>query len=176
MWIEREFKYMTVFKTKYPKKMTQKILNWFSIKFLKRTSIYYFLRLTRLEASIYSISAGFACGSMVSFTPFLGFHFFMAVIIAFIIRGNLIASLIGTAIGNPFTFPLIWLFIYRIGNLFITENHVNKNIDFNFENIVNSSFDIFLPMLIGAAVISLPVWFISYFFVRLLIINFKRKK
>ena len=35
-----------------------------------------------------------------------------ALLVAFVIRGNLIASMIGTAVGNPFTFPFIWLTIY----------------------------------------------------------------
>ncbi len=150
--------------------------NFFSFKFLKRTSIYYFLRLTRLEASVYSISAGFACGSMVSFTPFIGFHFVLAVLVAFLIRGNLIASLIGTAVGNPFTFPFIWITIYRIGIIFTNDYQVDKNIEFDIDSMLSGSADVLVPMLIGSAVISLPIWFISFFFIRALLTGFKRKK
>ena len=69
---------------------------------------YYKLRLARLPDSNYAISSGFACGGMVSFTPLLGFHFVLAVIFAYLIRGNIIAALIGTVVGNPITFPFIW--------------------------------------------------------------------
>ena len=69
---------------------------------------YYKLRLARLPDSNYAISSGFACGAMVSFTPLLGLHFVLAVVFAYLIRGNFIAALIGTVVGNPLTFPFIW--------------------------------------------------------------------
>ena len=167
---------MSILKKRDKKNYKSLFKNFFSFKFLKRTSIYYFLRLTRLEASIYSISAGFACGSMVSFTPFIGFHFVLAVLVAFLIRGNLIASLIGTAVGNPFTFPFIWITIYRIGIIFTNDHQVDKNIEFDIDSMLSGSADVLVPMLIGSAVISLPIWFISFFFIRSLLTGFKRKK
>ena len=36
------------------------------------------------------------------------FHILLAMLLALLIRGNLIASGIGTVVGNPWTFPLIW--------------------------------------------------------------------
>ena len=167
---------MLISTQKFKEIIKSKIINLFPFKFIKRKSLYYLLRLTRLEASIYSVSAGFACGSMVSFTPFLGLHFLLAIFIAFIIRGNLIASLIGTIVGNPFTFPLIWLSIYRIGSIFTPEVSSNKNINFNFENMLNNSFDILLPMLIGSAIVCIPVWFTSFYLIRFLILTFKKNK
>ena len=49
---------------------------------------YYKLKLARLPASPHTIASGFACGSMVSFTPLLGLHFLLAKVFAYIIRGN----------------------------------------------------------------------------------------
>ena len=49
----------------------------------------------------------FLPGSITSFTPFFGLHFFVAAGLARLLRGNMIAGLIGTAVGNPLTFPLI---------------------------------------------------------------------
>ena len=69
---------MSIFKKKKPYDYKKIISNFLSLNYIKRTSIYYYLRLSRLKASIYSISAGFACGSIVSFTPFIGFHFVLA--------------------------------------------------------------------------------------------------
>ena len=83
--------------------------NLFSFNYLKRASLFYFLKLIRVKDSVDKLAIGFACGAMVSFTPFIGFHFFLAIIFAFILRGNIVASLIGTFIGNPFTFPFIWI-------------------------------------------------------------------
>ena len=60
---------------------------------IQRFISYYKLKLARLPASPNAIASGFACGSMVSFTPLLGLHFILAIVIAYLIRGNLIAAL-----------------------------------------------------------------------------------
>jgi len=175
--VSKEKKYRMSLLKKGNKKSYKNVLkNFFSFKFLRRTSVYYFLRLTRLEASIYSISSGFACGAMVSFTPFIGFHFILALLFAFLIRGNLIASLIGTAVGNPFTFPFIWMTIYKIGIPFTNNSEADKNIEFNIDNMLSGSLEVLSPMLIGSAIICIPIWVVSYFSIRALLTSFKRKK
>ena len=167
---------MSILKKKHPTNFKKSLTNFFSFNYIKRTSIYYFLRLARLEASIYSISAGFACGSMVSFTPFIGFHFILALIVAFAIRGNILASMIGTVVGNPFTFPFIWLTIYKIGIIFFDPKKLINNVELNLENVLNGGWDILLPMLVGSAIICIPIWFISYFAIRFLLLSFRKKK
>jgi uncharacterized protein len=64
-------------------------------------------RVRRLPDTPHRVALGFSCGVFVSFTPFFGLHFVLAVAAARLVRGNLLASLIGTAAGNPLTFPLI---------------------------------------------------------------------
>jgi uncharacterized protein (DUF2062 family) len=64
-------------------------------------------RMRRLPDSPHRIALGFACGAFVSFSPFFGFHFFLAAGVAWLLRGNILASLFGTIIGNPLTFPFI---------------------------------------------------------------------
>ena len=134
------------------------------------------MKLARLPASPYAISSGFACGSMVSFTPLLGLHFILAVIFAYIIRGNFIAALIGTVVGNPLTFPLIWGVIYKIGTYVINIKHVKLNQDINFDMIINQTYDIFFPMFVGGIIIAPIVWIISYFIIYSFISSFKNRK
>jgi len=64
-------------------------------------------RMRRLADTPHRIALGFACGAVASFTPFFTLHFFLAAFLAWILRGNIIAGLFGTIVGNPFTFPLI---------------------------------------------------------------------
>lgn len=67
-------------------------------------------RIRRLPDTPHRIALGFACGAMVSFTPFFGLHFILAAALAWVVRGNILAGLIGTLVGNPLTFPLIaWI-------------------------------------------------------------------
>jgi uncharacterized protein (DUF2062 family) len=64
-------------------------------------------RVRRLPDTPHRIALGFACGVYASFTPFFGLHFVVAAVLARLIRANIISSLIGTAVGNPLTFPFI---------------------------------------------------------------------
>ena len=148
--------------------------NLFSIN-IKRASLFYFLKLIRVKDTKKKLAIGFACGSMVSFSPFIGFHFFLAVIFAYIFRGNIVASLIGTFVGNPFTFPFIWIFIYKVGNIFF-KNDQNFSLELNFKSLFDQGYDILIPMLIGSLIVSIPIWFISYFTVKFLLETFKKRK
>ena len=72
-------------------------------------------RVVRLPDTPHRIAAGIACGAAVSFTPFIGFHILLAIALAFVLRVNAVAAVIGTVIGNPWTFPFIWVLIYELG-------------------------------------------------------------
>ena len=82
----------------------------------RRSLVYIGHRLARLPGTPYTIAGGFAWGAAVSFTPFVGFHFILAGIFAWLTRCGIIASAIGTAVGNPWTFPFIWTLIYQVGS------------------------------------------------------------
>ena len=148
--------------------------NLFSIN-LKRASLFYFLKLVRVKDTQDKLAIGFACGSMVSFTPLIGFHFFLAVIFAYILRGNIVASLIGTFVGNPFTFPFIWIFIYKVGNIFF-KNDQNVSLELTFQSLFDQGYDILMPMLIGSLIVSIPIWLISYFTLKFLMSSFKKRR
>jgi len=87
-----------------------------------RSAPYYTKRILRLSATPHAIAAGVAAGVFASFLPYLGFHFLIAGLLAWLMRGNLVASAIGTAIGNPFTFPFIWASTLAAGRLILHGN------------------------------------------------------
>ena len=84
-----------------------------------RSSQYIMHRVWRLRGSPHAIALGFAAGVMVSFTPLVGFHFISAALLALMIGGSVIASAFGTFVGNPLTFPFIWISVYKFGNLLL---------------------------------------------------------
>ena len=81
----------------------------------RRLFSYLFQRVIRLPGTPFSIASGIACGVFASFTPFLGLHFIFAAALALALRGNVLASAIGTFVGNPWTFVPIWLVSYEVG-------------------------------------------------------------
>lgn len=72
-----------------------------------RAAGYVVHRLRRLPDPPHRISRGIAAGVFVSFTPFFGLHFVLAALIAFLMRGNMLAAILATFVGNPLTFPFI---------------------------------------------------------------------
>ncbi|MBC7157278.1 MAG: DUF2062 domain-containing protein [Rhodobacteraceae bacterium] len=73
-------------------------------------------RLSRLPDAPHRIARGIAAGVFVSFTPMFGFHFMLAALVAWVIRGNVLAALLATFVGNPLTFPLIMAASLDLGN------------------------------------------------------------
>ena len=43
----------------------------------------------------------------------------LSVLLSFLVRGNYLAAVVGTLVGNPWTFPLIWLASYQLGHLLL---------------------------------------------------------
>jgi uncharacterized protein (DUF2062 family) len=82
----------------------------------RRLGIYLVKRITRLPGTPHSIAAGFACGTAISLTPFIGLHTLLSVLLSFVVRGNYLAAMAGTLVGNPWTFPVIWLATYQVGH------------------------------------------------------------
>jgi uncharacterized protein len=72
-----------------------------------RAARYVIHRVRRLPDAPHRIGRGVFAGVFISFTPLFGFHFLGAALIAWAIRGNVLAALLATFIGNPLTTPLI---------------------------------------------------------------------
>lgn len=87
----------------------------------RRSARYVTKRTLRLAGTPHSIAVGAAVGAGAACTPLLGMHLALAIAAAWIIRGNLVAAGIGTMIGNPLTFPLLWGASYELGRLLLGE-------------------------------------------------------
>jgi uncharacterized protein (DUF2062 family) len=61
-------------------------------------------RVRRLPDTPEKISRGIWAGVFVAFTPFYGLHFICAALLAKLMRGNILASLLATFFGNPLTY------------------------------------------------------------------------
>lgn len=122
-------------------------------------------RVVRLPGSPHTIAVGFACGAALSFTPLIGIHFALAALFAWAIGGNILASIIGTGVGNPWTFPLILFWIHRLG-LWIIGGGASEDvaIDFTVTILFDNFLDVFWPMLVGGipmAIIAFPTAYYS---------------
>lgn len=153
-----------------------------------RSTRYVFHRVARIPGSAYSLAAGFACGAAISFTPFLGLHFVLSALLAYIMRANIIASAIGTVVGNPWTFPFIWVGVFNVGNWIlladgIAAQHVNflevltesmrALHELNFAYLFDTAWPVLLPMLVGCVPVSIVAWILFYFLLRPMISKYQ---
>jgi uncharacterized protein (DUF2062 family) len=153
----------------------------------QRAGSYVWHRLRRLPDSPERIAKGIAAGVFVSFTPLFGLHFLAAASLAWVLRGNILAALLGTFFGNPFTFPLIVVSAMETGSLILGRGHMAtprrvmrgfKNVwteigdnltalvtptGFNWDQTRDFLADVFLPYMLGGMVLGSVVGVAAYF-------------
>jgi len=156
---------------------------------------YIWHRVGRLHGTPHSIAGGFAAGAAISFTPFVGSHFVLAALIAWATRSNIVAGLLGTAVGNPWTFPFIWLWIYELGHRMGVGRDLVVEPDFvsiftDLPSVVAKvliSFDldsayfdnvwsVLWPMMVGSIPTFVLVWLAFYLFLKPLVATYQAKR
>ena len=133
-------------------------------------------RVRRLPGTPHGVAVGFACGAAISFTPFIGFHFALAALLTWSVGGNILASAIGTAVGNPWTFPFIWIWCYRLGSWMLGSGHVDLSADLSFSFIFDHPGRVLLPMFFGSLPTTLVAWIAFYWPVRRMVEGYHHRR
>jgi uncharacterized protein len=82
-----------------------------------RAAKYYYLKSLRLQGDPHSLAVGVAIGLFVGITPTIPLHTALIIILAWPLRGNIIAALVAaTAISNPLTWLPQYYFCWRLGS------------------------------------------------------------
>lgn len=125
----------------------------------RRSAAYYLKRILRLSGTPYAIAMGVAVGVAISFTPLIGFHIALAALIAWLLRANVVAAALGTAVGNPLTFPIIWATTYEVGHFLL--RGVNRDAPSSLASLMERPIDQIMPfikpMLAGSIPLGLAV-------------------
>ena len=131
----------------------------------RRSLIYTWRRLTRLQATPHAIALGFAIGVFMSFSPFLGLHLVLSGVTAWMLRGHIAASLIGNFLGNPISYPFMWAVVYQCGTLMLGQSGdiAITTPAFSMSDIASGAWEIFLPMLAGSIPVGLGMALLFYF-------------
>ena len=174
----------------------------FSLKGITRAIEYVGIRLKRIPDTPHKISLGMSCGIFASFTPLFGLHFLIAGLLSYVLRANVLASLIGTFIGNPITFPIITVFNLKLGEWILGSSEYSSGdggkifegfLDFIFliykslftegsigENSVPRMneflYGVFIPYSLGGLILGISIDIISYFLLRPLVSTYQKKR
>lgn len=161
----------------------------------RRATSYLRHRIGRLHGTPHSIAAGFAFGAAISFTPFVGLHLLLAALTSWLARANIMAGLLGTAVGNPWTFPFIWLWIYGLGSRMgagdaaqsepriisvivdlpgvVWKAMVRLDLDWAY---ADNLWAVFWPMLVGAVPSVIVIWVVTYLLLRPVVATYQRRR
>ena len=118
------------------------------------------------------ISAGFAVGVFISFTPFFGFHTGMAIVAAFVFRLNKLTCLTGSWINTPLTVVPVLGLSYKLGRVLrglpAGELHV-RGLEWHYLKGKATS------LLLGSSIIGFIAAIFAYFLCYWLVVRFRQK-
>ncbi len=154
-----------------------------------RSVSYISKRILRLSATPHAIAAGFAAGVFASFTPYIGLHIVITVVICYLVAGNVVSGLLGTLVGNPLTAPLIWASTYGSGYwllkgqtpkgeapTFLLDRLFHLDMGVLWDALIALWEPVLKPMTLGAFVVGIPVSLLFYFSVRWATIEFQERR
>ena len=128
-----------------------------AIEYLKK-------RFYRMTDSNYSMAMGFTCGAMLSFTPFVGFHFIIAGFIAYLINASIFMAAIGTLLGNPWTFPIMWWASLKLGEWALGYTFFDNSYEtINIQTIVSDIYSVMIPWIVGSFLLSIILGPLTFF-------------
>lgn len=105
-----------VFKRRDARHWAEVVLRWFYPRGGWGRAVQYMRhRLHRLPGTPESIARGVFAGAVTVFTPFYGLHFVVAALLARVMKGNILAALLATFIGNPLTYVPIAVIALETG-------------------------------------------------------------
>lgn len=134
----------------------------------KRMLAYIWLRLKRISvrSSIHSVAAGLSVGWAISFNPMVGTHLLWMIPMSWITGANYIASVIGSLVGNIWTFPAFFYVSYKVGNFALSliglEDGVG-NIDAFADASEKGIGELFLTTLLGWPIMAVLSYGITYY-------------
>lgn len=82
----------------------------------RRASLYQWHRLRRLPDPPHRIARGIFAGTFVNFPPIFGLQIPAAALLAWAMRGNILAAVLATLLSNPVTTPLIAIVSLKLGH------------------------------------------------------------
>lgn len=158
-------------------------------------------RVRRLPDSPERIARGIWAGVFTTFTPFYGFHFLVAFLIARIMRGNILAAIMATFFGNPLTYVPIGVISLQTGHWLLGTGRGDvsgrsfggkfvdawRDLKFNFMTLFNDNVpdwdgltafyhQIFYPYMIGGLIPGVITASICYYLSVPLIHAYKKRR
>lgn len=149
----------------------------------QRTFRYVQHRLVRIKDTTSSIARGMAFGAAVSCAPVPGTHIFTAALLSWMTRSSVLASVVGTLVGNPWTFPFMWWAAYKLGDwmfyaLGLPVREMPEKFEFGelMHEIKTDPLGLFVPWVSGGFMLAFLTWPVFYLIFYRIVRQARRRK
>lgn len=88
-------------------------------KVVRKSIGYAKAQLAGLDGTPHAVGLGIAAGVFAAFLPIFGLQMLSAALMAHVVRASVGAAILGTFIGNPLTWPMMWAGSYGLGALLL---------------------------------------------------------
>lgn len=140
-------------------------------------------RIKRLPGTPQYIATGLAIGVGINFWPILFTHLVFGYLLCRILKGSVIAMFMGTLLGNPWTFAIVYPIMYRIGKVLLGFHAFHPSQPNDVVRSVESVWDqiwpieswgklaivfqeLLFPMMLGGFLLGLPCVLFTYYLTR----------
>jgi len=143
---------------------------------LKRKNKLFYLRMLRQTDSPEKIALGAAIGVAAGILPTFFFGAVLAIGVAYIVKANKIAAVLGTFIMNPVTTPLFWTLSSMVGGVVFWQEWGTVASSFSDKDLMGGVRWAVIIFMTGNIIVAATGAFITYFVVKALVVRHRERK
>ncbi|MBI2413421.1 MAG: DUF2062 domain-containing protein [Deltaproteobacteria bacterium] len=136
----------------------------------------WYYRILRIDDPPERIARGAAIGVLMGVLPTFGVGGFLAVGLAFLLKANKAAAVLGSFIVNPLTSPFFWTLSAVVGSFIMGEDSSTVMARIKHEGVLASTGWVGLVYMTGNVILSAVFTALSYYIVKAAVIRHRRKK
>ena len=146
---------------------------------MRRFVRFNYLKLLRLKTSARELAMGLAVGVFAGCLPAIPgtpLQTVAALVLAFLLRGNKIAAVIATYHSNPLNWVFFWYVEYKIGKWVLPFDVQFDPMNMRVEDLATFGWQGLSILIVGGAILGLPLGIGTYFVSLPLIRNYRRRR
>lgn len=143
---------------------------------LKRRLRLIYLKILRIDDPPERIAAGAAIGVLMGVLPTFGLGTLLSLGLAFVLKANKAAAVLGSFIVNPLTSPFFWTLSLLVGSVLMREDYQSIYARVKTTGLLSGAGWAYLVYMAGNIIVSAVFTAAAYYIVKWAVIRHRRKK